>query len=155
MTQKRLYFFLMAALLAVGLTGCGGSAEKPASSPQASAVSVVSVESSGTQDPSRTESSSAKESASSESTEKGLTEEELDQMSQTEERISSLCKTEAYKNASVGQRAEMAKQLLNELADEGLVIRDSIAFHESNISFQYRCGVLGGMKLKEWDPNMN
>ena len=46
---------------------------------------------------------------------------------------------------------------LNELADEGLVIRDSIFADEDsdNVSFTYSCGVLGGVMLREWDPMMN
>ncbi len=90
-----------------------------------------------------------------ESSSQGFTEEELEQMNEVSERLGALTGSEAFRSAKVDKRAEMALELLNQLADEGLVIRQSIEHNNDTISFSYSCGVLGGVMLREWDPDMN
>ena len=117
---------------------------------------AVSEESASDDDfPERVEAESAQESESDE--EEGFTDEELAGMSEAEKRISDALGTEEYKKASLDKKKEIALSVLNELADEGLVKKESIFVYGggNKISFQYSCGVLGGVMLTPFDPMMN
>lgn len=86
-----------------------------------------------------------------------FTDQELADMDTVGDRLRALTDSEVYNRASLEERRTMAVKLLNELADDGLVIRGSILAEEDNdsISFSYSSGVLGGIMLREWDPMMN
>lgn len=86
-----------------------------------------------------------------------FTEQELGDMETVGERLKALTDNEEYHSAPIDKRRTMAVELLNELADEGLVIKESISSSEGydTVSFRYSSGVLGGIMLKEWDPMIN
>ena len=86
-----------------------------------------------------------------------FTKQELADMETVGDRLRQLTDSEEYDKASLGERRKMAVDLLNELADEGLVIRESILAPDDNdsVSFRYSSDVLGGIMLREWDPMMN
>ena len=91
-----------------------------------------------------------------------FTDKELADMEAVDNAVSALTDSESYKALSVEQRKEKVTQLLNELADKGtadrnysLIKKDSIAFSDTMVSFEYNCGVSGGVMLKEFDPYMN
>ena len=88
---------------------------------------------------------------------KPFTEQELADMETVGDRLKELTDSQEYNAASLAERRTMAVKLLNELSDEGLVIRESICAPDDNdlVSFRYSSDVLGGIMLKEWDPMIN
>ncbi|MBR2176273.1 MAG: hypothetical protein IJ861_04925 [Clostridia bacterium] len=86
--------------------------------------------------------------------EEGLTEQELAYMAKTDSKISDLTNGDEFQNASLQERTALAKELLTELADEGLIKKDFTVSGDM-ASFEYSCGVLGGIMLSEFDPMMN
>ena len=180
MRKNRVFYLSGVILMTAVLAACsGGSSGQSSSREQSSgsAVSTVSTvsgegsqpgssvteersqersqpDSSATGERSQPDSSVTGESGT-ESSSQGFTAEELEQMNEVSERLGALTGSEAFRSAKVDKRAEMALELLNQLADEGLVIRQSIEHNNDTISFSYSCGVLGGVMLREWDPAMN
>ena len=86
--------------------------------------------------------------------EEGLTEQELADMAKTDSKISDLTNGDEFQNASLQERTALAKQLLTALADEGLIKKD-FTVSDGMASFEYSCGVLGGIMLREFDPMMD
>ena len=86
-----------------------------------------------------------------------FTDKELNDMETVDNAITELISAPDYKDLTVPERRERALALLNKLADEGLVIRESIYAGENddNISFEYSCDISGGIMLKDFDPNFN
>ena len=76
-------------------------------------------------------------------------------MEETDKRISDLTKSDEFQQADVSARMELAQALLTELAEEGLVKKGSVYAGGDTVSFQYSCGVLGGVMCREFDPMMN
>ena len=95
------------------------------------------------------------QSESSDESHEGFTEQELADMEETDKRISDLTKSDEFQQADVSARMELAQALLTELAEEGLVKEGSVYAGGDTVSFQYSCGVLGGVMCREFDPMMN
>ena len=155
--KKLLRFTTILCAAAFLLTaGCSASGVKEASS-GSSDKSEISISASRAQseESSKVLMSSTGESSTDESSEKHMTSEELEQLDVASKKIEEFCKTEEYKNAGTDKKREMALDYLNKLADEGLVIKESIDSYGDNITFRYSSGVMGGIMLREWDPELN
>lgn len=87
----------------------------------------------------------------------GMSSKEIDDMSKADDRIQNLMKSEDFKAASEQNKLEAVETLLNELASEGLIIDGSINYdvRNSQFSFQYKSGALGGIMMKDFDEHMN
>ncbi|MBP0963750.1 MAG: hypothetical protein J5999_00470 [Oscillospiraceae bacterium] len=85
----------------------------------------------------------------------GFTDKELDDMETVDEAIGEWLKNSQQMPRD--ERIEGAKELLYELASEGYIRRYSIYFDDRNgmFSFEYSCGVYGGIKIDPFDPMMN
>ena len=93
-----------------------------------------------------------------------LTEQELADMEAADEAIGALMQNPEYKKLTLTKKAETVQRLLMKLASEGtksvphpLIQPLSVRYDESmqQFSFLYTCGVLGGVRLKPFDPMMN
>lgn len=93
-----------------------------------------------------------------------LTEQELADMEAADEAIGALMQNPEYQKLTLTKKAETVQRLLMKLASEGtksvphpLIQPLSVRYDESmqQFSFLYTCGVLGGVRLKPFDPMMN
>lgn len=87
----------------------------------------------------------------------GMSSKQIDDMSKADERIQNLMKSEDFKAASEQNKLEAVETLLNELAKEDLIIGESIYYdvRNSQFSFQYKSGALGGVMMKPFAEDMN
>lgn len=76
-------------------------------------------------------------------------------MSETEKYISELTGSDEYKELDVSEKKKKVLELLEELIEKGLVEKDSVTESDDMIGFQYKSGILGGVKLTEWSSDMN
>ena len=85
-------------------------------------------------------------------------------MEAADEAIGALMQNPEYKKLTLTKKAETVQRLLMKLASEGtksvphpLIQPLSVRYDESmqQFSFLYTCGVLGGVRLKPFDPMMN
>ena len=84
-----------------------------------------------------------------------FTKQELTDMALVDEVVEELISKDTWKQGSIEFRRETAVQLLEQLADNGLVIRESICADDDIVSYQHTCGVTSGIKLTPFDPMMN
>ena len=91
-----------------------------------------------------------------------LTDEALNDMKIVEQAIEALMNNAQYKQSSDTEQTKQLMTLLNTLSESGtpdapysLIRKDSILDNGDIISFSYRCGALGGVKRKPFDPYMN
>lgn len=82
-----------------------------------------------------------------------LTASEARQMQQADAAVTALTDSDAYADMTEAERQTAAQQQLAELAEQGLVQKDSIYTDTENgmVSFAYTCGVWGGIRLKDLD----
>ena len=179
MKKKKFILIIAAALLIC--SGCANSQQSDTSSPssvppvaegsitpketsEASEKSQADEQSEYTHDQSSEQTSVTKtqESISEISSDirqteisEGLTKQELEDMQKVSNAMSERFEQDDYKNATPAERKKIALELLNKLAGQGLIIRESIYADDEMVSFSYSCGVLGGVQLREWDPMMN
>lgn len=85
----------------------------------------------------------------------GFTDKELDDMETVYKAIGEWLKES--EKMSRDERIAGSEKLLYELASEGYIKKYSIFFDDSNgmFSFEYSCGVNGGVKIDPFDPMMN
>lgn len=76
-------------------------------------------------------------------------------MEQVDEAISALTDTDDYKQADAETRSAMLVDLLNALAEDGMIEPDSIWLSEDLVTFAYTGGGHGGVKLTPFDPLCN
>ena len=109
-----------------------------------------------TEESSSAEASQSIRQSSDEST-PALSDKELKDMETVGDVIAERTSQDDYQNGDINKRSEIALALLNDLADKGLIIKESIYYdgNGGNISFSYSCGALGGIMLREFDPYMN
>lgn len=83
--------------------------------------------------------------------------EELAAMEEADAAITRLRDTDEWEQADEAGRKALAEALLYELADRGLVIRESIYVPEDNdvVTFTYTGGAGGGIKVMPFDPMLN
>ena len=83
--------------------------------------------------------------------------EELAAMEEADAAIIRLRDTDEWEQADEAGRKALAEALLYELADRGLVIRESIYVPEDNdvVTFTYTGGAGGGIKVMPFDPMLN
>lgn len=83
--------------------------------------------------------------------------EELAAMEEADAAITRLTDTDEWEQADEAGRKALAEALLYELADRGLVIRESIYVPEDNdvVTFTYTGGAGGGIKVMPFDPMLN
>jgi len=76
----------------------------------------------------------------------GLSAQDIEDMSVVDEAMIGVLRTEEFINASVADRKNMAEEMLKELEEQGLIC--NVYFDEEDMfSFQYKCGVLGGVDI--------
>ena len=76
-------------------------------------------------------------------------------MSETEKYINELTGSDEYKELDVSEKKKKVLELLEELIEKGLVEKDSVTESDDMIGFQYKGGILGGVKVTEWRSDMN
>ena len=91
-----------------------------------------------------------------------FTDKELADIVAVDDAISEWISSDEYKNASIEERTELAVAFLTGLADNGteerpysLVDKESIFAEGYMVSFNYACGISGGIMVKEFDEYMN
>ena len=91
-----------------------------------------------------------------------FTDKELDDMEAVDDAVSELMDSNGFKDLSTEEKSEQMLLLLAGLSEKGtferpysLIKPDSIYASGDMISFQYACGVLGGVKLTPFHPYMN
>lgn len=91
-----------------------------------------------------------------------LTDEALHDMKIVDQAIEALMNSAQYKQSSDTEQTKQLMTLLITLSESGapdasysLIRKDSILDDGDIISFSYRCGALGGVKRKPFDPYMN
>ncbi|MBP3271382.1 MAG: hypothetical protein J6M17_04030 [Ruminococcus sp.] len=87
-----------------------------------------------------------------------FTEKELSDLRRVSDAVKELCKSKKYKKADADRRAEMAVELLNAFADEGIIDRDSIGVSEShpkNVVYRMSTGVTSVIEVEEHDDRCN
>ena len=147
----------LAVCCTVSFAGCNNSKESEESSKasltsQNSEETEESTESSKADENSKDEESGKQESSTSSDE---FTEEELQAMSEVDDSVKKLMDSSEYKNAAVSEKKRMAKNLINDLADKGLIIKGSIYVQDTMISFTYKGGALGGVQLESFESDMN
>ena len=82
-----------------------------------------------------------------------LTAEDAQQMQEADEAVTALTGSDEYTAMTPEERQTAALDQLDELADEGLILPESICVDADNgmISFSYPCGVWGGILLEDPD----
>lgn len=91
-----------------------------------------------------------------------FTDKELADIEAVDDAISKWMNSDEYKNSSIDERTELAAAFLKGLADNGteerpysLVDKESIFAEGYMVSFNYACGISGGIMVKEFDEYMN
>ena len=87
----------------------------------------------------------------------GMTDEQEDSMDSAKQAINNLCTSQEYIEATLEEREIMAEQLLNSLAEQGLIEEDSISYseHSKIFTFKYSSGVIGGIMVGEFSDETN
>lgn len=90
-----------------------------------------------------------------ETQEETLTDKELDDMQYVDDKIDKLLNSDKYDALSLDERAIEVKKVLKELKKEKYI--KNYYYEEGSylFSFEYSCGVLGGVMIKEFDPMLN
>ncbi len=81
---------------------------------------------------------------------KPFTQQELDDMAKVDEEVKKLIESDEYAASSLEERKVIVTELLNSLAEQGLV-KSNFTFSNTVAGFEYSCGVQGGIMLKGWD----
>lgn len=95
-----------------------------------------------------------------EPSEKGLTEDDVVNMEEVDNAIEAYMNVKEYREASLDEKVELMTKKLNDLAENGtykrkesLIKKESITAQKDTystmISFEYACGVLGGVTIQE------
>lgn len=91
-----------------------------------------------------------------------FTDKELDDMEAVDDAISEFMSSKEYESLSKEDQMAQAEALLRKLASEGtpdrpysLIEADSIFADDDMISFNYACGVMGGVMVSDWDEFIN
>lgn len=84
---------------------------------------------------------------------KGLTAEELLQMSNVDDKIEEFINSDEYVKASFNDRKIMTEDFLKGLESEGLI--KDVVFVNDMFSFTYACDVLGGLMIEDFKSNIN
>ncbi|MBO5560028.1 MAG: hypothetical protein J6A07_00085 [Firmicutes bacterium] len=91
-----------------------------------------------------------------------FTDSELSDMEEVDKVLAGMTNSDEFKALDTAQKQERAVEVLTELAEKGtqarphsLIIKQSIASTDDVVSFQYACGVNGGVMLKEFGTKFN
>ncbi|MCL2488391.1 MAG: DUF11 domain-containing protein [Oscillospiraceae bacterium] len=82
-----------------------------------------------------------------------FTDSELADIQSVDDAIAALLASGEYIAADTETRKAMAEELLNQLAEEGLILAESLFYDEDAeiFTFEYKCGMLGGLILEDFD----
>lgn len=72
--------------------------------------------------------------------------------------LSELVNSKEFINATYDKKEQLALSTLKNLEDEGFIIKNSIFYNENNvdlISFKYKNGASGGLKLRPFSSDIN
>ena len=83
------------------------------------------------------------------------TDKELDDRQKVDDATEELMKSDEWKQGNTDTRRKLAVSCLEKLADEGLVIRESIYAGDDMVSWSFPSGGSSGIRLKPFDPRMN
>lgn len=78
-----------------------------------------------------------------------------DKIIDVDELINTLLNSDEYSKMSDDEKEEACKKLLNELKAKKAIKNYSYSNSDMLYSFEYNDGSLGGIKLKDWEPNFN
>ncbi|MBR1740196.1 MAG: hypothetical protein IJ737_07875 [Ruminococcus sp.] len=84
-----------------------------------------------------------------------FTDKEFDDMETVDAAIGQLRETEGFGSLATEEKAEKVKALLEELADDGLVVKESIYITDDMVTYTHACGISAGIKLEPFDPRFN
>ena len=84
-----------------------------------------------------------------------LKDEELKSMEDTDTEIEKLVDNEEFDKLPIDEKKEKAEDLLTNEVESGNIVKDSVLYDENNemYTFEYGCGILGGIMLKDFDQN--
>ena len=83
------------------------------------------------------------------------TDKELDDRQKVDDATKALMETDEWKQADIDTRRRLAVECLQKLADEGLVVPESICESEDMVSWSVPSGGISCIQLKPFDPRMN
>lgn len=175
-------FVLILAMAALLLTGCG---EEESSVQETETVQITAAETTGEQTETTAVSQTAAQAVgtvtfatravidgqqtdtsvtATQTSIPELTDKELSDMQAVDDAIEALMGDINYMKVPLAQQAEKMGALLQSLATNGtkkapypLIVKLSILYDEpgEQFSFMYTCGVMGGVRLRPFDPTKN
>lgn len=87
-----------------------------------------------------------------------MTTEQIENMNKVDNSIQDdVFQSEDYADMELDERAQLAKQLLDDLIAQGLVVEGTVQYNEKNgtYTFMYESGALGSIILKDWAEDQN
>lgn len=86
-----------------------------------------------------------------------ITDEQIMAMNETDAIINELIQSDDFMSLSYDNKSNLVNELLIDLEDKGYLKEDTIIFDEDSgvYGFEYSCGILGGISISEFDPEMN
>lgn len=84
-----------------------------------------------------------------------LTQQELNDMEYVDLKIENLVASDTFKNANLDERKSLTDKLLKQLKNEKFINYYEYEKTTFMFDFEYKCGVSGGVMLKEFDPRFN
>ena len=85
----------------------------------------------------------------------GFSDAELAAMQEVDQALSNMIQSDVYAGMSEDERAVEVQQLLIALAKNGLVEEGSISYGSGMVNFRYSCGVMGGVRVRDFNPMEN
>ncbi len=84
-----------------------------------------------------------------------LTDKELEDMQYVDDKIEQLSSSQEYKEMSIEEKATEMEKLLKDLKEKKYIKDYNYSSDNYLFSYEYECGVLGGIMLKDFDPMLN
>ena len=85
----------------------------------------------------------------------GFSDAELAAMQEVDQALANMIQSDVYAGMSEDERAVDVQQLLIALAKNGLVEEGSISYGSGMVNFRYSCGVMGGVRVRDFNPMEN
>ena len=88
-------------------------------------------------------------------TESGFTKQELKDMKKVDKNIAKVSSSEEYNNGTLKDKKLLMKDCLTQLKKKKLISTYHYDKDSKMFSYTYKCGVLGGVMLVDFDPMFN
>ena len=84
-----------------------------------------------------------------------FTDKELNDMQVVDDAISEMLNSNDFQKLAINERVQFAEKRLRELESQGFIKQGSIYIDDMNISFEYSCGINGGMMPYQFDERLD